>query len=253
MFGDLNGLSVLVGHLFRIPVFVHASTIFMLGWAYLWAGGPPASASGAEWYIIVLIVLIISLMLHEVGHALAYRMFGSQEIAIYLTGFGGLCVSTRGGVTVGRDLIVIAAGPAMNLVLAIFFHYSPELLRMIDPSLLSGGEGRMSLLLLFCLAAGFVNLGLFLVNIMPIYPLDGGRLVYSGSLIATGDRLLARQIALTVSILGAIAWFAWSTGLVAMLSSGGSVGAWLGTLGGMDIFFAFILFVLVRSAMQSLY
>lgn len=252
MFGDLHGMSVFVGHLLRIPVFVHWSALLMLLWAWLWAGSAPLSVSPMEWYLVVLIVLVVGLVLHEVGHALAYRFFGSNAIVIYLTGFGGLCVSQRGARTVGRDILVIAAGPAMNLLLCLAAYFGYDLLRNAMPGALGSGD-RSSLIALF-LEAGFrVNLGLFIINMLPIFPLDGGRLVYNGSLVLTRNTLLSRQIALTVSILGAIAWFSWSTGLIGIIADGGSVGRWMGTLDGFDVLLAFILFVLVRSAMRQLY
>ena len=252
MFGDLHSMSAFVGHLLRIPVFVHWSALFMLFWAYLWAGAAPTSVAAAEWYIIVLIVLVISLILHEIGHALAFRFFGSNSITIYLTGFGGLCISHRGAPTVGRDIVVIAAGPAMNLLLCVVAYYAPDALQAVLPGALDGGA-RPSLLGLFIVATVHVNFGLFIINMLPIFPLDGGRLVYSGSLVLTRNTLTARQIALTVSILGAIAWFAWSTGLIDTMVNGGSVGNWLSSLGGFDIFLAVLLFFMVRSAMQQLY
>lgn len=252
MLGDLQGGSVLIGHLFRIPVFVHVSAVFMLVWAYLWAR-PPATVSGVEWYIIVLIMLLVGLVLHEVGHAIANRMLGAGHIVIYLTGFGGLCVSGRPVGTVVADMVVVAAGPATNLALAALFWYSPNILLAIDPALLEGQGGRPSLLLLFCLAALHVNWGLFIINIMPIYPLDGGRLVFGTSLLVTRDRLLSRQIALTMAVLGAMAWFCWQTGLFAVVGHGGTLADWMGGIDGFDIVFAIFLVVLVRSAMQQLY
>jgi Zn-dependent protease len=241
-----------VGHLLRIPVFVHWSAILMLFWAWMWAGTAPLSVAPVEWYLITLIVLVISLILHEIGHALAFRFFGSNSITIYLTGFGGLCVSNRGARTVGRDIVVIAAGPAMNLILAVAAYYAPPILDSLLPGALGSGA-KPSLLALFISASFVLNVGLFIINMLPIFPLDGGRLVYSGSLVLTRNTLTARQIALTVSILGAIAWFAWSTGLISIMGNGGGVGTWMGTLDGFDIFLAVLLFMMVRSAMQQLY
>lgn len=252
MFGDLHTSSVFLGHLLRIPVFIHWSALFMLFWAYMWAGTAPLSVAPLEWYLVVLIVLVTSLILHEIGHALAFRFFGSNSITIYLTGFGGLCISQRGAPTAGRDIVVIAAGPGMNLLLAVAALFAPTLIQSVLPGALGFVE-HPSLLALFIKAMLVVNFGLFIINMLPIFPLDGGRLVYSGSLVLTRSTLAARQIALTVSILGAIAWFSWSTGLIDVLVGGGSVGAWVGSLGGFDIFLAVLLFFMVRSAMMQLY
>lgn len=251
MFGDLHGMSAFVGHLLRIPVFVHWSAILMLFWAWVWAGTAPLSVAPMEWYLIVLIVLVVSLILHEIGHALAYRFFGSNSIVIYLTGFGGLCVSQRGAPTAGRDVVVIAAGPAMNLLLCLAAYFGHDLIQQLAPGAMGGA--RPSLIALFIKAGFLVNLGLFIINMLPIFPLDGGRLVYSGSLILTRSTLAARKIALFVSIMGAMAWFAWSTGLVATLGNGGTVGQWLNSLQGFDYLLAVLLFLMVRSAMQQLY
>jgi Zn-dependent protease len=251
MFQDLGRNSVYVGSLFGTPVFVHWSAIMMLFWAWAWAGTPPAGSVEAQWLIIILISLILGLVLHEVGHAVMHRLFGAQAITIFLTGFGGLCASNRQQESTGRDMLIVGAGPGVNLLLGVAAWFAPELMAKIDPGLL-GNSLRKSLPLLFCMAMFKVNIGLFLINMLPIYPLDGGRLVYGGAYLVTRRRLIARQLALSLSIVGSIAYFMWSTGLFAELSRGGTVGSWIGLLGGWDIMLAVFLWMLVSSAWRDL-
>lgn len=252
MFQDLGRSASYLGNLLGIPVFLHWTAAFLVLWSYLWAGATPVGASTLEWLIITLIALVIGLISHELGHALAWRMFGAQSITIFLTGFGGLCVSQRGQESPGRDSIIVAAGPFANLCLLFLFLYLPGWLARIDPAMLGKGGEAPSLLLLICEASFRINTGLFFINMLPIYPLDGGRLVFSGTMLVTRRRLLARQVALFLSVFGALAYFFWSTGLFGILHSGGSVGAWIGTLGGGDVLLGVMLFLLVSGAWRDL-
>jgi len=129
----------------------------------------------------VLGVLIVSLFLHELGHVLFARITGGTASEIHISPFGGLA-TVQAGRGIRSQLLTTAAGPLMNLIVctAVFpGYYMPETLwRILNPlefPLAKFGDER--LLAQFGLVVFAVNWILFVVNSLPILPLDGGRIV----------------------------------------------------------------------------
>ena len=151
--------------LFGIPVRVHP--IFWISSAYLvWDGGDPRKV------VIGILVIFISVLVHELGHAVLSRRYGyPSEIVLYI--LGGYATATR--FSTWKNVKVSAAGPAAGLalfglaytVLRYFMAYNPDVL--INNSDLAFGI-RMML---------FANLIVSLMNLIPVLPLDGGRIVES--------------------------------------------------------------------------
>lgn len=119
-------------------------------------------------------VVFASILVHELGHAIAYRTFGS-DAAIMLYSFGGLTFGRS--LPVGRELVVSLAGPASNLLIGA------PLLMLDSSGLVTGSTGEAVLAM-----AIWVNVAWGLVNLVPILPLDGGRaLVALLSLVTSRD------------------------------------------------------------------
>jgi Zn-dependent protease len=114
-------------------------------------------------------VVTASILIHEAGHAIAFRRFG-HEAEITLTGFGGLTAGrARPGhppLSNGQRIVVSLAGPAAGLVLGLL----ALSIQRSDTSI--AGADWLDLLVL-------VNVGWGLLNLLPILPLDGGQVVSS--------------------------------------------------------------------------
>jgi Zn-dependent protease len=158
-----NMVAVLRFRLFDMPVIVRGS--FLLIAALIGYVGVGDVAETVAWIVIV----FVSILIHELGHALTARMFGS-EVAIELNGLGGLTQWTApdGELTPGRRALVAAAGSAIGLVfggvvwlVASQFRPYPPLTAFILESLI------------------YVNVFWGLLNWLPIRPLDGGHLLTS--------------------------------------------------------------------------
>ena len=125
--------------------------------------------------------IFLSVLLHELGHALTARTFGIGVGEVVVGGFYGyarlLPHRTTRRITVG----ILAAGPFANLALFLVFwgmleFPSPGQLRIIA----FFGHPGLEMPLWMTKAAGllaFVNLAMFLFNLLPAFPLDGGRIV----------------------------------------------------------------------------
>jgi Zn-dependent protease len=132
-----------------------------------------------------------ALVLHELGHALAARRLGIPIVGIDLWFFGGLSQMGREPKTAGEELKVAAAGPAVTLVLFGLCVGAGTLVsssqRFTDVALTRQGFTTTPALALIGWL-GFINALLFLFNIVPAFPLDGGRIARALVWWRTGDR-----------------------------------------------------------------
>jgi Zn-dependent protease len=203
-----NG-SVYLGHLASIPIYAHWTALLMLWFAYSWSA-PNAGGFNPSIFLIALTVLLMGIVLHELGHGLMAKLLGAHGITITLWAFGGLCQSGRSRDSgPGRELLIVAAGPAVSFLLfglswAALWWLGNHDLSLVEhpftkqPTWL-GHFLRISMLL---------NLVMGVFNMLPIFPLDGGQLVYNGALLITRRMQLARQITLVLAVVGALAAFA---------------------------------------------
>src|SRR3954453_10222088 len=161
-----------------------------------------------------------SIVLHELGHALAARRMGIDTHSIDLWFFGGLARLPRDAPTPGEEFKMAAAGPAVTLLIVLVCAGGGIALAGASRFWQAAGIGADSispgLLLLAWLAT--VNAGLLIFNLVPAYPLDGGRLARAGVWRLTGDRGRATRASARVG--QAFAWLLGAFGLVLLL--GGS-------------------------------
>lgn len=131
----------------------------------------------------------ISLILHELGHALTARRLGIGIAGIDLWFFGGLSQMRREPATPGEELKIAAAGPAVTLALTVICLGVGTALtsgHSFTNVALSRETTTPALGLIGWLT--FVNAALFVFNVLPAFPLDGGRIARGLIWRATGDR-----------------------------------------------------------------
>lgn len=169
MFGTVSATPYdLQFSLFGIPVRI--SIWFWLAGAIL---GYNALKAGAAFLIGWLLVLLVSILIHELGHALAARCFGySPSILLYQ--FGGLAFYNPAyGQARWKSILISLAGPGAGFILAAviyaFAAYAlPQFYFRMEPAF----QELVSFILGQLL---FVNVIWGLVNLLPVLPLDGGR------------------------------------------------------------------------------
>lgn len=160
-----------------IAVKVHATfALLVLLVALSWA---PTGLGGIAFGLALMLLLFACVTLHEFGHAIAAQRFGLRVHEIVLLPIGGVAVlggSTRNAV---HELVIAAAGPAVNV--AILALLAPALWLAGEPvggprSLLdpSGAVPSVATALHWLFGA---NVGLVLFNLVPAFPLDGGRIL----------------------------------------------------------------------------
>lgn len=191
--------SVYIGNLGPIPLYLHWSFLFLLLMA--WPGG---SWQDLSFSVTFLIILLLGILLHEMGHALAAKVQGAMGITITLWALGGLCSSVRDRLP-RREIIILIAGPAVSFALAWGSWLGLEYLAGSNGSL---AQNKMLMTALFL--GYWVNLQIGIFNMLPIFPLDGGQIVFNACTMMTREST-ARQLSLAIAVVGALAYIAWDS------------------------------------------
>jgi Zn-dependent protease len=142
------------------------------------------------------VLFFASIILHELGHALAARRHGIGIMGIDLWFFGGISRLAREPATPGEEFKIAAAGPAVTLlIIAICFGLS-LVVNQLSPTFRSARFGNAQTTPAVALLGWtwLMNVAIFLFNIVPAFPLDGGRIARAIAWKRTGDRNRATRI-----------------------------------------------------------
>ena len=151
--------------------------VIVLAWFH-W--GHNGSITAFLWGMVLVVLIFLSVLAHELGHAMMARECGVQVLDVTLSPIAGVARIEQAALTPRDDLFIALAGPAMNL--AIFMFLFPWMLLrgvVAGPEALfaAGDQFRDLGLSTLVSAVAIVNLGLMLFNLVPAFPLDGGRVL----------------------------------------------------------------------------
>jgi Zn-dependent protease len=224
-----------LGKLLGIPIFVDASWLLILalltislaqGFPTLlqeaFPGAAPALPAYDYWImgLVTALAFFVCIVLHELGHALVARARGMSIRGITLFMFGGVAELGDEPPSAATEFLMAIAGPIVSLVLAIAFWLLAGLGQEAD------GPHPLVLMLGYL---GLIN-GLVLVfNLIPAFPLDGGRVLRSILWAITNNLRKATRWA---SLAGqAFAWLMIGWGLAWLFSGNVLGGIWTGLIG----------------------
>lgn len=212
----MRGLRL--GSVLGVPVLLAPSWFLFAGFIVLSYGGllaerlGPAQGYGAA--AVHALLLLGSVVLHEIGHCVVARGYGLPVRAITITLLAGLTEITERPQTPRREFWVAFSGPLVSLVLGGALLLTAAVLPPGLTGFLVGG-------------AGVINLAVAVFNLLPGLPLDGGRVLRAAVWRGTGDPhratvVAARggQVVAVASVPLALLWFGGRPALVPLLVVG---------------------------------
>jgi Zn-dependent protease len=161
-----------IGRVAGIVVQVHWTFLLLIGWVVLTHTRDGGDAGDALRGVALTLAVFTCVVLHEFGHALTARRFGIGTRDITLLPIGGLARLARMPDEPRQELLVAAAGPAVNVVLAgalaLVLGFTGTHVRVTDATLM--GARFVDQLM-------WINVVLVVFNLLPAFPMDGGRVL----------------------------------------------------------------------------
>jgi len=184
--GQISGINISIDYSW---LFIFALFIFLLGGSYFPVAAP-GIAIGWYWLAGVLTSLLFfaSVVAHELAHSIVARRSGLPIHNITLFFFGGVSELEDEPHTPWEEFKMAVAGPLMSVLVAIIFFIITLLLRPLSARLLMAATTYL----------WFINAALAVFNLLPGFPLDGGRVFRSIVWRVTGNLTRATYIASTV-------------------------------------------------------
>lgn len=159
--------NIRVATISGIPIFIHWTFILFIAWIAL------VKHSSDPKGLLFVLAVFVCVLLHELGHAFAARQFHIKTASITLYPIGGVAL-IESQPRAWKELWVAIAGPLVNVVIASALYVGLRLKGVpIHPLVATLTEGSLIENLIY------INISLFLFNLIPAFPMDGGRILRS--------------------------------------------------------------------------
>ncbi len=235
MFG---GGSIKLARVFGVRIGVEPSwffVLFLIIWSLSGYYSDAFPGEGTKAFVLAVIsalLFFLSVLLHELGHAVVAMRNGIGISGIDLWMFGGVAKMERDSDSAGVEFRVAVAGPLVTLAIAAACFGAGTLLAgsgdVADSAVFNSSSSDAVLQVLGYLT--FINAVLLLFNLIPGFPLDGGRIARAIAWKATGDRARATRFAARLG--RGFSWLMIAAGAYLLLVRGDFVsGVWLGFVG----------------------
>lgn len=192
-----NPWSFSIGSIAGTRLQLHVTTIVLLGWV-----ANRTMQAGDGWgealkSVLLMIAVLFTVLLHELGHALTARKFGIRTVDIEITPMGGMAHLERSPENPKQELLISLAGPIVSLAIALVLFIALKVGdHLFDFDEVFDPTKPVPALM-------WINLVMGLYNLLPIFPMDGGRVLRS--LLAFKNSFPdATRIATRIAQLGSI-------------------------------------------------
>ena len=204
--------TLTLGRLFDIRVGVHVSWLAVYAFMSIALARGLTTLPRGEAYVfgaVCALVLFASVVAHELAHALVARRFGVRTSAITLFLFGGVATLEEEPASPKADAFVALAGPACSAALALVAFALLFAADRFVPGRVGTALGYLGTYVMLA------NAVLAVFNVIPAYPMDGGRVLRALLWRRRGDREAATNTAARVGIAFALLMIAAGVSLVA--------------------------------------
>ncbi len=182
-----------------IDIRLHLTFPLILLWAAFQFGtASGAGMAGAVFGVTAVSFLFVLITLHELGHSFAAQRYGVPVKQIVLSPIGGVAQLMRMPEKPIEEFVIAIAGPAVNFVIAVLMWGAASLfdINLINTRAILLGYGGVSFAALFTYIFVY-NIFLALFNLLPAFPMDGGR-IFRSLLAMRLEYVRATKIAATV-------------------------------------------------------
>jgi len=193
MKGSLN-----IGKVSGIKIKVHWTFLFIIIWVTFIEINQGGNLQSVFFNIALILVIFLCVVLHELGHALTAQHFGVKTKKITLLPIGGVASLEKIPEEPKQELLVAIAGPFVNVIIALLLFILVPIRQFLADNLTNIIENLNALTLTnFLFYLFVVNVMLVLFNLIPAFPMDGGR-VLRALLAMNMGRVKATQIAASI-------------------------------------------------------
>lgn len=167
-----------LGRVSGIKIKIHWTFFFLIAWIVLDELKRGGSSDSIFFNIAFVLAVFLCVVLHELGHALMAKRFGIKTENITLLPIGGMANLDKIPESPKQEILVVIAGPLINVIIAIFLYCVVPVKELFEESftnayeIFSGFSIQNFLFFLF-----IVNVCLVIFNMIPAFPMDGGRLL----------------------------------------------------------------------------
>ncbi|TWU35229.1 putative zinc metalloprotease Rip3 [Novipirellula aureliae] len=184
-----------LGRLAGIDVRIHWTFLLLPVWVYFSSLAAGSGAVAASVSVAFVLSVFGCIVLHELGHALTARQFGIQTSDITLLPIGGVASLERMPRSPWQELAIAIAGPAVNVAIAASF--------LVGLPILAASSALPVFAIALLSKLAWVNVALVVFNMLPAFPMDGGR-VLRATLALTLPYRTATRVAVGVGQVVAI-------------------------------------------------
>lgn len=164
-----------IGRLAGVKLRVHATFLILLAWLALVDYRATGTAMGAAMGVLFTLALFAAVVLHEMGHALMARRFGVPTRDVTLLPIGGVARLEYIPDKPKQELMIALAGPAVTVLIALVL---TAVLSIAGWPVQSAMEAAMRPTVgAFLAQLLWVNIALLVFNLLPAFPMDGGRIL----------------------------------------------------------------------------
>ena len=173
--------TVYLGRIAGIKLFMHWTFLILIGWIFLMYFRMGNSIEDALMGVVFILTIFVCVILHELGHALTARKFNIGTKKITILPIGGVASIEKMPEKPGQELWVAIMGPVVNVLIALLLYMIlsatdgiPTVQELID---LQENQTTLSVNDYFLFNLMIVNLALVAFNLIPAFPMDGGRVL----------------------------------------------------------------------------
>src|ERR1041384_7830211 len=222
--------SISLGRWFGVPVGLHYSW-FVVAWLITLSLTSQFAALNRSWSPAVIwslaaltaVLFFVCIVLHELAHASVARLSGVPVRGITLFALGGVAQIEKDAATPGKEFWMAIVGPVASFALGVVCLVIARAAGLVAPASTLTGFGAVFGWL------GYINIALALFNLIPGFPLDGGRVLRSIVWAVTHSPHRATRIASRVGQVVAFIFIA--TGLFSLFSRNDFGGLWIAFIG----------------------